>query len=406
MDCRDWLSTLWSASFRGFAFHFDSDEEEGGRGLVIHKFPHRDDPYVEDLGEEPRLYSGRAYVHGDQADALAARFAEALAAAGPATLVLPIRGPVTVHCQSFRRTHERDKLGYAAFEVRFVRAGAASALVSVPYAAQLVYQAADRLAAALAALFPRAVARSGQPDHVVQATADGFASAAAALDVVRTGYAVAPAASARLRDQIAALLDSDTATGAATDAALASDAITLIAATRDLADALAADSAAAAMAATADAFVTVTATAYLAPRARTAAANAQAAARLARLAALTAWAEALVRRDYKSRPDGVSARAEAAARFQAELEQCFGAADAGLAIAIQDLRGSVVDYLTRLIADLKPVVTVETASQMPSLALAWRLYADPLRAEELVARNAVRHPSFLPQTLSALAPTA
>jgi hypothetical protein len=36
-------------------------------------FPHRDDPFIEDMGEALRFYSGSAYVHGDDADALAAR---------------------------------------------------------------------------------------------------------------------------------------------------------------------------------------------------------------------------------------------------------------------------------------------------------------------------------------------
>ena len=40
---------------------------------------------------------------------------------------------------------------------------------------------------------------------------------------------------------------------------------------------------------------------------------------------------------------------------------------------------------------------------MPSLYWAWRLYGDPLRAADLVARNAVRHPSFMPETFVALA---
>lgn len=155
---RDWISTLWPASYKGKAFYFDSDDEEGGRGLVIHKFPHRDTPFVEDMGEEPRFFSGAAYIHGDDADALANAFADTLATLGPGTLVVPIRGPVSVHCQSFRRRHERDKLGYAAFEVKFVRDGGASGLVSTAFAASQAFSAADALAVATASLFGQAVA--------------------------------------------------------------------------------------------------------------------------------------------------------------------------------------------------------------------------------------------------------
>lgn len=155
--CRDWLKTLWPASYKGFPFFFESDDEEGGLGLVIHKFPHRDAPFIEDLGEEPRIYSGHAYVHGEDADRLAVAFAERLVTHGPGSLVVPIRGPVMVRLQTFKRHNEKDKLGFAAFEVKFVREGAATALISVPFLASLVFQAADALMGAAAAQFSKAM---------------------------------------------------------------------------------------------------------------------------------------------------------------------------------------------------------------------------------------------------------
>jgi prophage DNA circulation protein len=55
------------------------------------------------------------------------------------------------------------------------------------------------------------------------------------------------------------------------------------------------------------------------------------------------------------------------------------------------------------INNLAPVITVESNRIRPSLDLAWILYADPTRADELVARNKVRHPSFMPREITALA---
>jgi prophage DNA circulation protein len=71
-------------------------------------------------------------------------------------------------------------------------------------------------------------------------------------------------------------------------------------------------------------------------------------------------------------------------------------------VAIQDLRGRVAEYLSRLINDLAPVITVEAARQLPSLYWGYRLYGDPARGAEIVARNGVRHPSFVPATFQAL----
>lgn len=405
-DCRDWLSTLWSASYKGVPFWFESDDEEGGRDQVIHKFPHRDVPFVEDLGEAPRFFSGTAYIAGDDLEAQEAALKRVLSQRGAGALVLPTSGPVTVQCQTFRRHHERDKLGYLAFEVKFVRDGAAHALISVPFALNLAFVAADALGAILADVFASALSISGEVDYVAAAAVDGVSSAAAALDVVRSSYRVPPDTSALLRDRIAAIVErapealSPESGVSATAAALAED---MVAVTRALADALPPDSAVAAMGEIVTAFAPVAPDIDLTPTARRAEANAAAAARMVRLAALVACSEAMIRRDYVARPDGVAARAAVASMFETEASETTGAAHAALYLAIDDLRGKVIDYLSRVINDLAPIVTVSTARSLPSLYLAYRLYQDPLRAAELVARNAVRHPSFMPLTITALA---
>ena len=46
-----------------------------------------------------------------------------------------------------------------------------------------------------------------------------------------------------------------------------------------------------------------------------------------------------------------------------------------------------------------------TKRSLPALVLAWKLYQDPSRAAELVARNDIPHPSFMPLRFNALAPS-
>jgi len=133
------------------------------------------------------------------------------------------------------------------------------------------------------------------------------------------------------------------------------------------------------------------------------ASNAAAAAQLVRLAALAALTDAVLRRTYPSRPEGVAARAMLSDYYAREIEQAAGADFADLYVALVEARGAAIDYLSRLIADLAPVITVEAPASMPSLYWGYRLYGDPNRGAELVARNAVRHPSFMPATFSALA---
>jgi prophage DNA circulation protein len=406
-ECRDWLKTLWPASYKGVPFFFESDKENGGRGLIVHTFPNRDDPYIEDLGEEPRFYSGSAYVAGDTADSLAAALKSVLASRGPGPLVVPYFGPVTVHCETFERATHRDRMGYVAFEAKFVRAGAASAFVSIAAVQNIAYRAADTMASAISTLFPVTITSQNESDFVIASVTDTIADAAAAVDVLRQSYPVDPTASAALRDQITTLIGSapasisDVAVPGAGATAIAASFVSIV---RGLGDALPAASATAAMLDLVAAYdsTTIEAAPYLSPTGQRSAANKAATMRMVRLAALTAYAESILATTFVARPDGVTARGEVAERFENELYNTTGAANAALYLAIEDLRGKVISWLTQTINNLAPIVIVDSAIVRPSLALAWLLYADPTRSDELVARNNVRHPSFMPRQIEAL----
>lgn len=412
-ECRDWLKTLWPASYKGVPFYFESDKEKGGRDNVKHVFPHRDLPYIEDMGEALRFYSGAAYVHGDNADALASALESALAAEGPGMLVVPYFGPVTVHCETFERATQRDQMGYVAFELEFVRAGASSALISIPLLSSIAFASADTAASAIAATFSQAITTLNQPDYVVSAVSDTLLSAALAIDVLRQSYPVDTGTSSSLRDAVASFLATtpDAITDSSPPDVAASAMLSIVGMVRQFADGVPADSAVRATLELVEAFpdpppataVTIAGKPYITPSASNATANAMATAQAIRLAALTAYAEAVLRRSFTSRPDGVTARGELAERFENELYNTNGAANAALYVAIETLRGNVITWLNQLINTLAPVVTVQSARIMPSLALAWILYADPVRGDELVARNSVRNPAFMPRQIEALA---
>ncbi|MFZ5715753.1 MAG: DNA circularization N-terminal domain-containing protein [Bradyrhizobium sp.] len=410
--CRDWLKTLWPASYKGVPFYFESDDEEGGRDNVKHVFPHRDPPFIEDMGEALRYYGGTAYVHGDNADGLASALKAALASYGAGMLVVPYFGPVTVHCETFKRSTHRDQMGYVAFELKFVRTGAPTAFISVPALANAAFVAAESVAVSLGALFPRAILTLNQPDYVVAGAVDTLASAAAAVDVLRQSYPVDPAVSAKLRDGVASFLADLPAQ--VSNVAPPSDAApavsSLVALVRQLGDGLPAEAAIRAALELVDAFptppaplgVTVAGQPYLSTTARAAHQNAAAASRMVRLAALVAYAEGVLRTTFADRPSGVTARGEIAERFETELFDTTGAENHDLFVAIDALRGKVIEWLTKTINTLAPVIVVESARIMPSIALGWALYGDPTRGIELVARNNVRHPSFMPRTIEAL----
>jgi prophage DNA circulation protein len=99
-----WRDDLQPASLNGVRFGVLGDEARFGRKTVLHEYPMRDKPYAEDLGRAARRISITGFLIEDslvygggsvtaQRDALVA----AAETAGPATLVHPTLGRLTVN---------------------------------------------------------------------------------------------------------------------------------------------------------------------------------------------------------------------------------------------------------------------------------------------------------------------
>lgn len=407
MAC-DPAAELWPASFRGVPFWVLNDKAPGGRRLVVHEFPMRDDPFVEDLGSKARTYDITAYLASETAISDAAALESAMDRRGAGTLVLPSHGPRQVKAHEFARERERDRLGYLAFSLSFVAEGAASALFSAASLANLIFAAADGIGAAAGIAYGAALARIGvagsparpAPDYIRAAALDGFVGASAALDVTRADNPVDPVASLAQGTALAALIEVDALALAADPAPFAA---AVVEAARALGDGLAPEIAATAFLALADAAEPASLPATVSLNRRRALDAGNAGARLLRIAALTAYAEALARRTFASRREGVTARADLAEYLGAEIEACSGGDDLDLAEALEALRNAVVAYLSTVITTLAPIRIFETPIRQPALVLAYRLYGDPTRTPEIIDRNAVRVPSRVPTRFEGLA---
>jgi prophage DNA circulation protein len=408
-QARDWLATLWPASYKGVPFFVEMDDEQGSRRIVEHEFPMRDDPFLEDLGEGVRRYKVTAYVASDTADSDAASVIATCAQRGPGALVLPTHGPIIVRCLNFGRERSKDKHGYIALELRFTREGASSPLASIASLANLVFVQADTAALAIATDFLDSVQVTDQPDFVISAATDRLQDGASMLEAIRTSQNVDPAVSTVQQGAIQGLF-----TGipdlVANPATLPSVPASIVTIARALGDGLAP---AAAMSAFEQVITDpsiapltpsplATGTPYPTANLRTAAANAEATYRMMRLTACTVYAEAVARMTFTDRQSAITVRANVAEYF-AQQTDYLSSDFIDLVHQIELLRDSVITYLSRTIIDLAPVVTVEANLSMPSLYWAWRLYADPNRSTELVQRNLIPHPSFFPTTFEALA---
>jgi prophage DNA circulation protein len=116
---------LIGASFRGLPFFVDSSERAGGRRLVVHEFPLRDAPFVEDLGRKARTFRVEGYVIGDdylaQRDSLLTALEDV---SGPGELIHPHHGALRASCVGVAVRETRAEGGLATFAIEFAEAPA------------------------------------------------------------------------------------------------------------------------------------------------------------------------------------------------------------------------------------------------------------------------------------------
>lgn len=114
----------WSPSGAEFTFEFRDLQRAGGKKAAVHEFPQQDLPEVQDLGQSTVHFALELIFTGQDYDLVADPFWEALNERGPATLMHPRWGDITVLPLSILQT-EAFVAGMrrATFQVDFVRTG-------------------------------------------------------------------------------------------------------------------------------------------------------------------------------------------------------------------------------------------------------------------------------------------
>jgi prophage DNA circulation protein len=126
-----WRDRLFQASFRGAPFKVKDVDTQVGRRSVLHQYPGKDIPYLEDLGLNADTFQVTGYViqnRGNAFDYFGERdtLITALRAAGVGTLVHPFLGELQVGLAEKASIKESfDQGGICIFEMLFVLAGEA-----------------------------------------------------------------------------------------------------------------------------------------------------------------------------------------------------------------------------------------------------------------------------------------
>jgi len=374
---RDWTKAFRRAAFRGVGFETQVEDAAGARRLSISPIAYAETSVIEDMGREPREVTLTAYVAGDAADRRAVAFTAALDAPGAALLVLPMLGSLSARVRDWRLSRELFRAGYVAFDVTFVEAGLSSApfgpVAGAGPIASLMATGATLLGEALA------LALRGQPGS----SAGGETQAATASAGRLAGVVTAASAGGVPAAQVAEASAAMSATAAHVTIDPQAFAAATVAAWRLTALHGEANAAAAAI------------RAELATESEGVCGLVNSAAMAAALSVAT------VRVDYPARQDAGRARAVLAAAAGPVIEAAgqLGADAFGWLSAVT---GEAALVLSRTAASRAPLVRVETTISLSSVRAAYELYGDANRAGELVERNRVATPAFMPAAFEAV----
>jgi prophage DNA circulation protein len=128
-----WRDELLPASFRGVPFYVDSDSMPVGRRTQVHEYPQRDKPFVEDLGRKTRISKFAAFVVGDDCFFQRDNLLHALDQPGIGELVHPWFGRMNVTAtDGCECSHERLEGGVVRFSLVFVEEGEKGFPAGVP----------------------------------------------------------------------------------------------------------------------------------------------------------------------------------------------------------------------------------------------------------------------------------
>lgn len=394
-----WRDRHQKGSFRGVEFEIDGGDASFGRRNVPHEYPLRDKPYVEDLGRKTRRFRIDAVLVGedymDRRDALIA----AIEQPGPGKLVHPHYGEMQVSVEDFAVQESSAQGGMARLVIAVVEAGEFTFPSAQPDTRRQVEQRSQQLQAAGAEGFGSRFSIGGLPAFAV---ASPSALVGQLLGQVRS-LGDLPLASALQRAALGVLVGGLQGQLGG----LLAQPLSLATAVFGLFGQLRATMPTAATGATAfqrlatfgHGLPGIVATT---PTRQREAANQGLLIELVRVAAVAEAARAVAGVQFES--------------FEQAQELRDGLVDAVDAIAeatshdpsydaLMDLRAILVRDINTRGADLARSVQYVPPATVPAIVVAYGLYEDVAREADLLLRNRVPHPGFVPagQALEVLA---
>jgi prophage DNA circulation protein len=380
-----WQTQLVPASFRGVPFLVEDGGRSAGRRVAPFEFPKSNTPYAEDMGRAAKRFQITAYCIGDDYVAQRDALLDACDADGSGVLIHPTLGTLTVMCGPVSSHESRLRGGICTFEMVFFEAGQApSAAVTDDTQGQVAAQA-DATETAVASALDDALAAAFAAGATVANITEGVGMLATMLNALSGSVSgQTGTAGSDLFLAIGNLIATGEADLRASQLGTPLSAVF--------------EQAVTAGATLAGMDTVLSAMEAEAPAGPIGVAVVNAGINLA----LVEQARILSRKIFTSSNDVSAAIAANNLNFGTAEETVADSGDVATYQALVALHGAVTRDLVNRALQLPSLVSYNVPRSLPSLALAWRLYADSTRADQLVAQNKVIHPAFCPPSGTAL----
>lgn len=371
-------------SFREAKFVAPGSEASVGRRVEIHEYPLRDIPYAEDFGKKARKFSVDVFVDDTLPGGyLYARdtLILALEEEGPGSLVHPWYGTMRVSLAEPATVRESTREGgRASFHLVFVEAGELIFPTSAADTQAGTDSKADAAITAASNSFVKRFKPAGLPDWSITELAADLYTTLAQVEKLVKGVTAPIAAEIRSPGNMAAAI-----IGAVQGlAAIVTEPLRAVSLYKRLF-------------AAGDDSPAVPATTTIR---RQQAASSAALHRLVQQTAVISAARSSSEADYQTSNDALATAATLEDALDTQMEAVDPVSgtpvDDAVYQSLADLRVAVVQDLRTRGARLPDLITYSSPATLPALVIAHRLYGDAGRAGEIIARNNLRHPGFVP----------
>lgn len=382
-----WLERYRQASFRNVEFFIKSHTVTGGRRLAKHSFPNNDDTFYEDMGLKEKKFTIDAYIVADDYFEARNNFEDALNAEGSGQLVHPYRGTIEVFVDDFSLTETTDEGRVARFSISFVLASAETLTVETLWTSEQLLVKKTSLLDAIHKAFTDAYNAMSLAVNKLNALVEALDAIDSVLEdakLLMQPYAEFQAIISNAKGKLIAI---------------ALDAEDLYKTFKDIID-FGTDTTQDVKPTSANAFAQFTS--LLASLDRTESSTGleqeEQIIALQNKISLASCASLLLSVEFASADDAQDALDAYITKLDFVIEDPTTTDEEYIAfVELRTVLYNIIQQQAMQLAKLKTIVLVETT---PSLTVSNSLYGSVSQEEELVQRNKVRHPAFVPGGVS------